>query len=367
MKVNRYIILIGLLIANMFTCYAANLIVKKDLKTEWKVFQDNKYVSFSEAQGSISSVYFLLNVAEFGQDALFIKDTDPFSLFVNGKFVANTKQITLKIDSIGKVFSSTAITFAIHKEGGITKTLVTEIKSTSPPVKSDEALIHRSTSFRDFAIVSFMILIIMLITIVRLNPKLASDYFSITKIFSLRESEDSQVYSRITSSTNILFYIFCSLMLAYYLIIIFHFVPEHHPIAFLFQSESFGMAMLQWLKLSGIVLTAFFIKIILVYGLTAMFGANELAGVHFFNWIRVVLIFFGALTIVLSIYFIMHGQQIKFFSVLLQLLSWVLVGWMILIALKLSSKMGRSMFHLFSYICATELIPFLITLKVLYN
>jgi hypothetical protein len=352
----------------MQMCYAQKVVVKKDLKADWKIYQDDQYLSYAEAGKEASSVYFQIRLAEFSKDLLYINDTETFSLFLNGKFVASTQHLTLKIDSLRKVFSSAVVTCAIHQKQGITKTLVTQIKSTMPPANKAEIILEeRSSSFRDFVIISFMILVIMLITIVRLNPKLASDYFSITKIFFLRESDDAQVYSRITSSTNILFYVFCSLMLSYYLMIIFHFVPQHHPVAFSFHSQSFGMAMLQWLKLSGIVLAAFFLKIILIYSLTAMFGSGELASIHFFNWVRVVLIFFGALTIVLSVYFIMHGQEVNFFTTLLQLLAWVLAGWMILIALKLSSRMGRSVFHLFSYICATELIPFLITLKVLYN
>jgi hypothetical protein len=53
--------------------------------------------------------------------------------------------------------------------------------------------------------------------------------------------------------------------------------------------------------------------------------------------------------------------------ILLQIISWILIGWMFLIILKLSKRMNHSKFHLFSYICATELIPLLITIKVLYN
>lgn len=368
MKINQYIFLILLLACGTQLCYAQKLIVKKDLKSDWKVYQDDQYSPYTEADEKASSVYFQIRLAEFSNDLLYLHDTETFSLFINGKFVTSTQHLTLKIDSLRKVFSSAVITCAIHQKAGISKTLVTQIKSSIPLAQKGEIDFEaRSSSFRDFAIISFMILVIMLITIVRLNPKLASDYFSITKIFFLRESDEAQVYSRITSSTNILFYIFCSLMLSYYLMIIFHFVPQHHPIAYSFHSQSFGMAMLQWFKLSGIVLAAFFLKIILIYGLTAMFGSGELASIHFFNWVRVVLIFFGALTIVLSVYFIMHGQEVNFFTTLLQLLAWVLAGWMILIALKLSSRMGRSVFHLFSYICATELIPFLITLKVLYN
>ena len=68
-----------------------------------------------------------------------------------------------------------------------------------------------------------LILISVLIVVDQLNPKLSSDYFSIIKMFFMREGEDSQIHSRITSSINILFYVYCSLMIGYYLMIIFRF------------------------------------------------------------------------------------------------------------------------------------------------
>jgi len=115
-----------------------------------------------------------------------------------------------------------------------------------------------------------------------------------------------------------------------------------------------------------VVLGVCFIKIALVYGLSFVFGMPEIGGIHFFNWVRLLLGVFGILTVVLFLYFISHGQQQLFYIIILRMISWVLAGWMVLIIFKLYRQAGHSMFHLFSYICATELIPFLITIKVLY-
>jgi hypothetical protein len=210
-------------------------------------------------------------------------------------------------------------------------------------------------------------LISVLIVVAQLNPKLAWDYFSVFRIFFMREGEDSQIYSRITSSINILFYVYCSLMIGYYLMIIFRFIPSHYVVALAYQTDSFGTAMLLWTKLSGIILAIIFFKVLLVYCLSIMFGLTEIAGIHIFNWIRLLLVVFGTLTVLLFLYFILHGQNENFHVVLLKIISWLLVGWMFLIILKLSRRMSHSMFHLFSYICATELIPLLITIKILYN
>ena len=106
MKINQYIFLILLLACGTQLCDAQKLIVKKDLKSDWKIYQDDQYSSYAEAGEDASSVYFQIRLAEFSKDFLVIHDTEIFNLFVNGKFVASTQHLTLKIDSLRKVFSA---------------------------------------------------------------------------------------------------------------------------------------------------------------------------------------------------------------------------------------------------------------------
>jgi len=357
--------IVAFMLLGQSTLAAQEFTTKKDLADEWLVFRNNDYNLF-QRDDVVSTVYIPVTATQYPGHHLHVSSGKPFVIFINGKLAAEGKDIILNLDSLSAIFSN-SLTVAVHQPGIRAGGLVTEIQSRGVLSATSDQLHQRSWFFRDFTILAFLILTVMLIVIIRLNPKLASDYFSVTKIFSLRETEDSQVYLRITSSTNILFYVFCSLMLAYYLLVVFHFIPGRYPISLLFQPHNFWMAMVAWLKLSLFILAIFFFKIIAVYGLTRLFGMNEVAGVHFFNWVRVLLVVFGVMTVLLSMYFIVRGQRENFFALLLQLVSWVLAGWMVLIMLKLRAKLSHSMFHLFSYICATELIPFLITIKVLYT
>ena len=347
---------------------AQNFFVVKDLRQEWQRYESERYVPFANAKGDISTIYFWLEPAKFGGHFLKVKGTEHFSLFLNGQLVVSkTQNLNLRLDSIRRVYPAPVLLVGVHQEKIRSKGLETQILSPAPPLKADDEMPLHFSSFRDFAIVGMLILISVLIVVAQLNPKLAWDYFSVFRIFFMREGEDSQIYSRITSSINILFYVYCSLMIGYYLMIIFRFIPSHYVVALAYQTDSFGTAMLLWTKLSGIILAIIFFKVLLVYCLSIMFGLTEIAGIHIFNWIRLLLVVFGTLTVLLFLYFVLHGQNENFHIVLLKIISWLLVGWMFLIILKLSRRMSHSMFHLFSYICATELIPLLITIKILYN
>ena len=341
--------------------------VVKDFESEWKVYQNERYIPFSSKTGKVSTIYFLLEANKFSGSFLHVRSAEPISIFINNQLAVNSNvAINLSLDSLRDVFQSSVWQVSIHQNKIQTGGLKTIILSKSIEILSPPELSLRFSSFRDFAIIGMLILMIMLIVVIQLNPKLASDYFSVIKIFSVYEGEDSQAHSRITSSINILFYVYSSLMLAYYLMIVFHFLPTRYATALFFQTTTFWDAFIQWLELSLLVLGVFFLKIVLVYGLSFVFGMRDIGGIHFFNWVRVLLGVFGVLTMVLFLYFISHGHSEGFYVFLLGTLSWVLAGWTVLIILKLHRQMGHSMFHLFSYICATELIPFLITIKVLY-
>ena len=92
-----------------------------------------------------------------------------------------------------------------------------------------------------------------------------------------------------------------------------------------------------------------------------------LARVHFFNWVRLLLIVFGGATIIVFSYYILRGQNETIFVAFLSLIVGTLIAWIFIVFMKLNGKTEHSMFHLFSYICATELIPLLITIKVLFQ
>jgi hypothetical protein len=342
-----------------------NSLSGKDLRQEWKIFRNEVYVPYDGEATSV--IYFEVNTDQYYRDKLIIEDNRPFTVFVDQQLIAHTTKVSWSLDSLSKAWGKSVLSFAIH-QGSLSPELTTIIRPRTDQALSDQEPLERpSFSFRDFAIAGALALLVLLIVITQLNPKLASDYFSVTKIFSLRDSDEGQVYSRITSSTNILFYVFCSLILAYYLVIIFHFVPHRFSLAAVFYSDEFLGALYHWIELSAIILGVFLLKIVLIYALTFLFGTSDLVGFHFFNWVRVLLVTFGILTAILSIYFIVHGQRVSFFSFLFFVVPWISGGFIVLMFMKLSVRARQSLFHIFSYICATELIPFLITLKVLFN
>jgi len=346
-----------------------NLIIKRNLQPNWLIHTERGFSEFAKAKESTNTIYFLINPNTYRGDHLLLSGSTNFSVMVNDfLLIDNVMQVNLPLDSLQRLTSDEVLFVAVHQNQKIDQhKLLTYIYSNVGTTMSSidvSPSLRKDTSFQDFVVTAVLVLFIFLVSVIRLNPKLSSDYFSITKIFSLRESEDDQFYYRMTS-TNILFYLLTSMIFSLFFLLVGQFIDLLDE--FNLQVGSYVDCVLTWINLSLIVLSLLFVKIVVTFAMALLFGAREVAGFHFMNFIRLALVSVGLLTLVLVIYFLLHGQRIGFYNFLYTSLGWILVGWIILFFLKLVNRIRYSVFHLFSYICATEIIPVLLIIKVLYK
>jgi hypothetical protein len=343
--------------------------VEKNLASGWMKFENGGYTSLSEGTDEIgNTVYFKVEAGNFPGSLLSVRSARSFFVFFNGKLSGEYEGSALfKLDSLASAHYTSSIFVTIHQASINPRDLKTTIITRQENAAGLADVFRPATYFRDFVIISGLFVILLFLVTTRLNPKLSADYFSIIRIFSLREADDAQSNARLTNSANVQFYVVCSLLLGFYLMIVLHHLPDEYALPLYFREHSFGSVMWQWLRLSMIVLAVFFMKILLIFSLTRLFGLRGLARVHFFNWVRLLLIVFGVASIILFVYFIQRGQSPGFFVVFLSLVAGTLTVWVFIVFLKLNSKSEHSMFHLFSYICATEIIPLLITIEVLFQ
>lgn len=345
--------------------------VLKDLKGEWMTYEENSYRAITEIPLSgLNTVYFELQPTKYPAGAyLRLQSDKEYFLFINGKVRGEYKgQVLLNLDSLVQAAYSAHYLLAIHQKKINSKNLTSQIILRRPPSAVITDTVARPYSYlRDFVVVSGLLIILLFILTMRLNPKLAAEYFSIPRMFASRDVEDSQASGRLTSGSNVQFYILCSLLIGFYLLIILYNLPPKFALPNRFYASGFWMICWQWLKLSVIIFYVFVLKIFIIFSLTRLFGMRGMARFHFFNWMRLLLVVFGSATVVLFIYFISHGTRYDFFVVFLSLMVAALITWTVVAFFKLSGRNEHSMFHLFSYLCATEIIPLLITVKVLFQ
>lgn len=334
-------------------------VVKKNFKDQWQIYDG----AFKKYEGQkVSTIYFSVELSSYKGDYLKIESAGACSVFLNGKLsLRDGKAISLSIDSLQKVTGQESVWVAIHdKQCADLKTFLV-----SPTVVNEFSPHPEHALSRDFIIVAALIMVTLLLLIIYLNPKLASDYFSVTRMFSFRESDEVQLSNRITNSTNILFYAYGSLLFALCLLLIFN--QAETLFSEQFRAESFSQAFLFWFELTLIMLGFFLLKILWVYMASTLFAFQDQATFQYFNWTRLLLITNLIIAAILITYFISYGNSGGFYFTMLRVIGIALSGWLVIIFLKFSRRVSASVFHIFSYLCATEIIPLLITLKVLFD
>ncbi|MEQ8424194.1 MAG: DUF4271 domain-containing protein, partial [Cyclobacteriaceae bacterium] len=100
-------------------------------------------------------------------------------------------------------------------------------------------------------------------------------------------------------------------------------------------------------------------------GLARLFNFKEAIAPQFFNCIRLFFFIFTVSAIICVCYFVFKIQSPGAYSFLLGGIIFLLGVWIIVIGLKLLRRSPFRFFHLFSYLCASELIPIVILVKVL--
>jgi hypothetical protein len=356
--------IINLLASTML--FSQNLVVKKDLQVYWQTYDESKATFVRADENTQRTIYFALNPSEERGTTLLVSSHRPYVILLNGKLVRRADHpVAMSVDSLASVFGYRQLQVGVHREvaADALKTLLLE----RSPMLAGQSEAKPPTYFRDFVILSGLILTVFFVVMMRVQPKLAADYFSPSRILTFREAEDTPGHARFALSSNVWYYVFSSMLVALLLMITYRHLPDDFVFSNKLVAQSFGSAVTVWLWLSTAILLLLAGKILIIFSLSNLFGMRGIAGLHFFNVIRLLLIAGGALSLIVFLYFLWRGNDPGVYQTILSIFMILSGGWILLTFLKLSNRTEHSMFHLFSYICATEVIPLLITVKVLFQ
>jgi len=363
----RALFLLWLIIIVSLACHAQNdFRVVKDLAADWKVFENGGLRDFSKRNRSIvKTIYIEFDPGLYQKgERLRIEAAVEFSLYLNYQLLTHqVTRVDISIDSLLRQFEA-PWQFGIYQKNGLPWLHTSVVSNQIKPSSLDNPL-RITDPFSDFSVIVSIFLIIFLVVLLRTNPRLTWDYFNFVRLFSIQEREDTLLSSRISSSVNILFYVFCSLLVGFILLTLFHFGAERIPIAAHFTIHSLGEGFIQWLKLSLYVSVLLLLRLILLFVLTRLFNAGEALGLQFYNFVRLSFFILALLALVCMIYFMFKIKAPEYYEFLLAGIDFLLIFWIIIIGLKLLSRTSFRFFHLFSYLCASEIIPIVILVKVL--
>ncbi len=342
----------------LYHCAGKDFYVAESLRPQWKVFTDDKLNPFDES--GYKAIHISLDLAQAKGRFLQIESYDTFYLFINNKFVIQSKRLILNPDSLKQIYDN-AIFISLYQPKGINS-----LETNWVSLFRNDSLYNPkrpSQSFSNFILVATLVLLVFFTGLYQTNPQLTLDYLDFTKLFFLRDREESQIVLRITSSVNLLFYLFCSLLTSLALVTAAHY--SNQGLSFLARSATLttGQEIGQWLILALSILGLLMAKLAFVTLLALLYDWRDVAGFQYFNFVRVLLISLAILALV-SIFCFSFSINLNYFN-LLKTGSVLLAAGLGLLFLKLLTSTSFRSFHLFTYLCASEIFPLVILIKVI--
>lgn len=336
--------------------------VLNNLQPQWLIYQNETYQPYHSQ--SSNTIYFWVKPRNHQKEVLHIHSRHVFSFYVNHQLVLQKKgDVVISVDSLMRNFSS-PLFCGIYSAAGVhhLQTFVSDYK----PERDLGLLKRKDSHFLDFSIIATIILIACFAIFIRTNPALTLDYFNVNKLFSFQDKDESKFTLRIASSVNLLIYLFGSFFLALVLLIAFRLAGNQFWLSQQFQVHSTKQAFGLWLWLSFIIFLIFILKLIWLTLLTSLFGFRDTVSFQFFNFVRMLLLAVSAIAFLCIIFFVFKVQQSNYFEMLIIIMSGIFAAGTIITYFKLLSRMPFHFFHLFSYLCASEIIPLLVLMKVFF-
>ncbi|MDQ3394296.1 MAG: DUF4271 domain-containing protein [Bacteroidota bacterium] len=298
------------------------------------------------------------------------------SIFIDQKiidFFPETGCKILSIDSLLNIYENDTVFITLYNTNLDTKNLDVSIISdrkalTTQIQKSDTfflAISREFNEFNDFFIIGLIILMILITVLYNGNLKYFLDFYNLPRALSIKIRKENYLSVKNISGTYLLFLIVHSFLVGFVSIILVHYNKDFQDLLEFVETNTFWAASLSWVQISLFIFLLFILKYILVKGISQLFNIKSFSTVHYFDFIRMSIIFYLLLLIILSILMFSFGYDAHSWSqpILTSIIIFFIVR-MVVLFFKLYKYAPFRNLHLFLYICSTELLPLMVGFKI---
>ena len=293
-------------------------------------------------------------------------------LFINGKYFYSTEHSLNKLidnDSLFSTFRSDTLFLGFYLPDENSQLLEVSIvpkESSQLATPSDEALRLRSnrSGFRNFLIVGFLIIAGYIAFLLNYDRKLFAQYTNAIKMFSGPEADDLLDRNKPVAGTDLLFLILEALIFGFFIYMMFYGMTMAGNRS---DHEFFG-GLFSWFGISLVILVWIFTRFNLVRNLSYLMQVRDIGKVHFIESSRFTL-FMLMIYIVLSLIFLFgfNMEFSVFTNFLIRSLIIIAVFRFAVITIKILNYAPYKKMYIISYLCASELIPVVLGLKLILD
>lgn len=238
---------------------------------------------------------------------------------------------------------------------------------TSKPVKNTLDRIPRSPDYKDWAILSWAIILVLHTILYNYNPKTFTSFFSFKSSLSTLSRKDSNLINKPFNAINFLYLGAHGFAISYFYMLwaihqdntlSFLAINFKYPLLALFANQLYYWLLI-WAVLVG--------KLILLLSFGRLLTIErQVIHTHYFEYIRFSYLFYSFWIALAGLIFCCYGEYNSYFfatSFYFILFFHLFQG--ILVSFFLTKQLPFLNLYIFYYLCATELTPWLIGVKML--
>ena len=341
----------------------------KDLNEDW-LYYDDGWLPVTDRFDTYDAIFFRLSEAREGQ-YLLIKYPDQFSVFVNQKILfTGEDSLLVSLDSLFNRIEIEDPVLVIYAEDLVPEDLRTHLlfqyNPSEEPVPNDvlNVLNRKNDVSIDFSTIAFLIMLLLLVILKTLYPRHFLDFYNIRKAISSRDVEEEFLRGRLFSQVNLGIMLFQCMVIGLFIVLLTTYLDTG--------LEKYNMSLYDyfalWLRYSFYVMVFIVVKYVLIRNFTSLYNLYNFSTPHFMSYLRFLTISFSlGLIILYGGIYIAKWHDSGPFDIGLNM-ALVLLGFgIVFIYLKLMNSASYKSLHLFSYLCATEILPYVVLLKVAIN
>lgn len=336
-----------------------------DLKDGWLLNKNGKLELVTNPALGHKVIHFYLTQKIGLEGELLIQVPANSSFFIENKLMSYSKDDSTYVFNPENLLGEKhEVLVSIYGDDLSLENLKTAIIKSS--IRETMPAVVRSTSpFKNYFIIIFLAGAFLVAILKNTAPNLSSEYFHLYRALSFRNREELIFKGKFFTEPNPLFYLVISFAASFLMISLFYLNPDSFNRGLPVQDFSF----LQMLGIQLLFVIIFYlltiVKWIIIKYFSELFKLGDFSGVHFFNYERYSLHSLLFLNALLVFVFVIFGETTKFYSIIIFLVVALATYRIILMLFKLLNASNYKIFHLFSYLCATEIIPYLIAVKLI--
>ncbi len=348
--------------------------VIRDLRLDWEFYSDEDQGFLPYIAGNnimTNAIYFHLPLERYKNKYMIISFQPGASLWINERLVGyypKSKIIWYSIDSMLRSHVKDTVLVSVYDPSSSFDELITVIGVRAPVAVNaktvNEIFMREIDENKDSFIIIAFIIIAFFTFWYNVFPIDFKFFFSLSSVFHRHTNSGSITSSLVISKPQLIFIYGLSLVIAF-LLVVHQFVEEVSVLKwFLAEKPVFW----GWFLLSMIVFVVLMLKYVLIIVLSSLFGISDLANYYFLGIMVLSMIFYMILFVILVVSGLSTyhnaGEIVRFLTYPIIFFYPIRLVFMFF-ALRRNTTVNN--LHLFSYLCATELIPIIFGLKYLFH